>query len=174
MTSHPAPVLDGPAAAPAPRRRGTVVVSSVASDAHTWNLVFLHLLLEELGYTVVDLGACVPDELLVQECRDRRPDLIVISTVNGHGYQDGLRVIRKLRATEGLASTPTVIGGKLVTEAVDRAFVDELVAAGFDAVFQDGMSAPDEFHRFMRALPDPQRRALPAAQADLADSRAAG
>ncbi|MGQ4416103.1 methylaspartate mutase, partial [Streptomyces sp. SAS_269] len=33
-----------------------VVVSSLASDAHTWNLVFLQLLIEESGFDVVNLG----------------------------------------------------------------------------------------------------------------------
>lgn len=171
MSTDPAPVTDGPATTPARRSKGTVIVSSVASDSHTWNLVFLQLLIEELGYTVVNLGACVPDGVLAAECRERNPDLIVLSTVNGHGYQDGMRVIQRLRATEGLAATPTVIGGKLVTELVDGAPLDELVAAGFDGVFQDGVSSPDEFHHFMRALPGDrdQSRSLPVEHVEVGD-----
>ncbi|WP_149828629.1 cobalamin-dependent protein [Streptomyces tailanensis] len=95
--------------------RRTVVVTSMASDSHTWNLVFLQLLLEELGHDVVNLGPCVPDDLLVTRCAAIRPAFVVISSVNGHGCQDGLRVIRRLRSHPGLFAMPVVIGGKLVS-----------------------------------------------------------
>jgi methylaspartate mutase sigma subunit len=115
------------------------VVTSVASDAHTWNLVFLQLALEELGHRVLNLGACVPDNLLIEECLRGRPDLVVVSSVNGHGFQDGIRLIRRIRAQPELAATPVVIGGKLgITGPAGRQCRDQLRAAGFDAVFDDG------------------------------------
>jgi methylaspartate mutase sigma subunit len=126
---------------PRPRpddHRRTAVVTGLASDAHTWNLVFLQLFIEELGYEVVNLGSCVPDDLLVEVVRRRSPDVVVVSTVNGHGYHDGLRVIRKLRCGE-TGRIPVVIGGKFGITATERASrLAELVAAGFDAVFDDG------------------------------------
>jgi N-dimethylarginine dimethylaminohydrolase/methylmalonyl-CoA mutase cobalamin-binding subunit len=117
----------------------TVVVTSVASDSHTWNLVYLQMVLEELGHRVVNLGACVPDNLLVSECLRVRPDLVVVSTVNGHGFHDGMRMIGRIRAREELAATPVVIGGKLgIAGPAGRAGRDQLRAAGFDAVFEEG------------------------------------
>ncbi|KAA2254456.1 hypothetical protein F0L68_30190 [Solihabitans fulvus] len=119
------------------RRR--VLLSSVSSDSHTWNLVFLQLLIEELGHEVVNLGACVPEDELVAQCLRHDPDLVVISTVNGHGYADGRRLIGALRRTGELAAVPVVIGGKLgVAGAADEQYAAELLALGFDAVFQDG------------------------------------
>ena len=117
----------------------SVVLTSVSSDSHTWNLVVLQLLLEELGHQVRNLGACVPDELLVSECLRLRPDLIVVSTVNGHGFHDGLRLIRQVRSHAELAGTPMVIGGKLGISGPgsDRSR-SQLMAAGYDAVFEDG------------------------------------
>ncbi|MFI1019111.1 cobalamin B12-binding domain-containing protein [Streptomyces sp. NPDC020965] len=137
---------------PAERAR-PVLISSVASDSHTWNLVFLQLLIEELGHEVINLGPCVPDELLIAECRDRRPGLVVISTVNGHGYQDGLRVIGKLRACEDLANIPVVIGGKLGVSGPGQSYAAELAGAGFDAVFPDGAEAVSSFTRYVEKLP---------------------
>jgi methylaspartate mutase sigma subunit len=125
---------------PAPVARGlSVVLTSVTSDAHTWNLVFLQLAIEELGHQVRNLGACVPDELLINECLRIRPDLVVVSSVNGHGFHDGLRLIGKFRAHPELAGVRIVIGGKLGIDGPGkRRGHDQLRAAGFDAVFEDG------------------------------------
>ncbi|MER7516479.1 cobalamin-dependent protein [Streptomyces sp. NPDC126499] len=129
-----------------------VVVTTMASDSHTWNLVFLHLLLEELGHRVTNLGACVPDALLVAECRRIEPDLIVLSSVNGHGFHDGLRVIAALRACPALARTTTVIGGKLgIAGSGAPARRRALLAAGFDGVFEEDRSVR-EFPSFVRSL----------------------
>ncbi|MCC8245575.1 cobalamin B12-binding domain-containing protein [Saccharothrix luteola] len=141
----------------------TVVVSGVASDSHTWNLVFLQLLVEELGYPVVNLGPCVPDEVLVERCRHLRPGLVVIGTVNGHGGQDALRVIERLRGVPELAATPVVIGGKLGVSGDVSRHTPALLAAGFDAVFEDGGEAIADFRRFVHAIPPAGRPALSGA-----------
>ncbi|MFJ9770749.1 cobalamin B12-binding domain-containing protein [Kitasatospora sp. NPDC101157] len=134
-------------------RRLSTLVSGVVSDAHTWNLVFLQLYLEELGHTVANLGPCVPPELLADECVRRRPDLVVLSSVNGHGFQDGARMIRELRSRPELAALPVVIGGKLGTAGVaDRERSAALMDAGFTAVFEDAQGAR-ELQAFVGALP---------------------
>lgn len=116
-----------------------VLLSTVCSDAHTWNLVYLDMLLRNLGHVVHNLGPSVPDRLLLRECLRSRPDLVVISTVNGHGLADGLRQIRALRRRRRLAAVPVVIGGKLSTTAQDggEPAARKLLAAGYDAVFAD-------------------------------------
>jgi methylmalonyl-CoA mutase cobalamin-binding subunit len=130
-----------------------VIVSSVASDSHSWNLVYVHLLIEELGCTVINLGTCVPDDLLIAECVRHDPDLVVISTVNGHGHQDGTRVAQRLRAREELRRTPLVIGGKIGTSGAEsQERVTALLQAGFDAVFQEDGRAETEFRAFVAAL----------------------
>ncbi|ASU85327.1 methylaspartate mutase [Nocardiopsis gilva YIM 90087] len=139
--------------------KGTVVVTTMASDSHTWNLVFLQLLIEELGYDVVNLGPCVPDDLLVRECRGIAPAMVVISSVNGHGYQEGMRVIGKLREAGELVATPMVIGGKLgISGGEDTGHIDELMAAGFDGVFQDGVSGVADFQKFIETAPTKGRQ----------------
>jgi methylmalonyl-CoA mutase cobalamin-binding subunit len=130
-----------------------VLVSSTSSDSHTWNLVFLQILLEEMGHHVVNIGSCVPDDLLVAECRRHRPDMVVLSSVNGHGFLDGRRVITRLRREPDLASLPVVIGGKLGTRGGEQgSFGPALMAAGFDAVFEDtdGVGA---FRDYLAAAP---------------------
>ncbi len=130
-----------------------IVVTSLASDAHTWNLVFLQLVLEESGHRVVNLGACVPDDLLVSECARHAPDLIVVSSVNGHGFHEAKRVIAKLRAEPGLAATPVVVGGKLGIDGPGgRERAATLTGAGYDAVFEDAGSIA-AFRAFLDRLP---------------------
>jgi methylaspartate mutase sigma subunit len=129
-----------------------IVVSGTSSDSHTWNLLYLQLFLEDRGHRVVNLGACVPDDLLTGECCRHRPDLVVLSTVNGHGFTDGAGVVRQLRRRPELAGTAVVIGGKLGTGGQDDSgAVRELLTAGFDAVFDrpDGM---DSFERYLGSV----------------------
>lgn len=116
-----------------------ILVSSVSSDAHMWNLVFLQLLLQEWGHRVTNLGPCVPDALIVNECGRRLPDLVVVSSVNGHGFRDGLRLIGALRGRTETANVPAVIGGKLGVDAGQGAAERgaALIAAGYRAVFAD-------------------------------------
>lgn len=116
------------------------------SDAHTWNLVFLQLLLEEWGLDVVNLGSCVPPGLLAAECRKHRPTLVVLSSVNGHGYQDGLRAIEELRDWPELSHISIVIGGKLGTsEEFGAEQMTTLLAAGYDAVYDDNVNDRTRF-----------------------------
>ncbi|MFF8633504.1 cobalamin B12-binding domain-containing protein [Streptomyces pilosus] len=135
----------------------TVVVTGVESDSHTWNLVFLQLLLEERGHRVINLGPCVPVAQLVSACLRHDPALVVVSSVNGHGHVDGLHLARTLRAHPGLAALPMVIGGKLgvSASAAERGRqAADLLEAGFDAVFDDGREE-DLRHYLDSARPAP-------------------
>jgi methylmalonyl-CoA mutase cobalamin-binding subunit len=141
------------------------LVSSVSSDAHMWNLVFLQLLLEEHGGEVSNLGACVPDQVIIDECRKERPDVLVLSTVNGHGHLDGLRLIRRIRSEPDLAGLRVVIGGKLgVRGAENVQFIEALSEGGFDAVFESE-GGLENFNEFLRGLNSGSRAALPTVQA---------
>jgi methylaspartate mutase sigma subunit len=143
-------------------RKPRVVLSTVSSDSHTWNLVFLHLLLEELGCEVTNLGACVPDDVLIGMVRAQAPDAVVISSVNGHGHIDGSRMITSLRADKdpAVAGVPVVIGGKLdIQGAADTDLAGRLIAAGFDAVFMDGANL-NEFSRTVTRLAHVARPAV--------------
>ncbi|MFI6067012.1 cobalamin B12-binding domain-containing protein [Micromonospora sp. NPDC051227] len=125
------------------------MLSGVKSDSHTWNLVYLELLLRERGHDVLNLGPCVPVSLLVDEAVAVRPDLVVFSTVNGHGLRDGIEAIQALRARPILAEVPVAIGGKLdVAGTTGSALSDPLLAAGFTAVFNDDQML-DAFHAFL-------------------------
>lgn len=147
-----------------------VLVAGTASDSHTWNLVYLQLFVEERGHEVVNLGPCVPVELLVDRCRQFQPDLVVLGTVNGHGHLDGLAAISALRAVPELADVPVVIGGKLgvLGSQGNDTFTRQLLDAGFTAVF----TAEEPIERFEalldRVLGRPGRQKAPARPLELA------
>ncbi|MBK3645682.1 MULTISPECIES: cobalamin B12-binding domain-containing protein [Streptomyces] len=140
-----------------------VVVTGLPSDAHTWNLVFMQLLLEDLGHHVVNLGPCIAQDEIVESCCKYQPDLLVVSSVNGHGFHDAEQLVRALRARWELAGLPAVVGGKLgVRGAEGRAGHRRLLlSAGFDAVFHDEEGlAP--FKEFVTALAADRTPPVPA------------
>ncbi len=129
----------------------TCVLATVGSDSHTWNLVYMQLLLEEHGFEVTNLGACTPPALVRRTVKDEAPDLVVVSSINGHACVEAPTLARLLRS--GSASPPPmVIGGRFTTDASedDEAAAD-LVSAGFSAAFV-GADAIDRFRTFLTEL----------------------
>lgn len=146
------------------RRHRRVLLATTSSDAHTWNLVFLQLLLEENGFEVINLGSCVPDELLIDCARRERPDTIVISTVNGHASSDGVRMVQAIRNQPDIAHLPMVIGGKLGTSpASSHDSAHALANAGFDVVFTEDADPEILAERLNGLPPAHSRPALSAA-----------
>lgn len=138
--------------------RPLALVSGTSSDSHMWNLVYLQLLLEEIGFTVVNLGACVPDPVLVTACLRHRPALTVLSSVNGHGCVDAARAVAAMRARPALATMPVVVGGSLgVTGGDTEAHAAMLERAGADATFE-GPGAVEAFRRFVAGLATGRRQ----------------
>lgn len=128
------------------------VVATVSSDAHTWNLVFLQLLLEERGHVVHNTGPCVTAAEVAARCRAHGADLLVLSTVNGHGVIEAPDYLTEIRADAGLERMRVVLGGNLSTNGkLDLGDVSRLHSSGFDAVFTSP-TALDEFAAFLAPL----------------------
>jgi len=127
------------------------LLATVESDSHMWNLVYLQLWLAERGLQVHNLGSCTPVQAVLDALdQNRHPHLLVISSVNGHGYSQGLALIRTLRQHH--PHLHVVIGGKLTTcEAYTREVGAELLAAGYDAVFTEA-DALDTFDRHLQQM----------------------
>ncbi|SET96791.1 cobalamin B12-binding domain-containing protein [Hymenobacter actinosclerus] len=124
--------------------KALALLTTVPSDAHNWNLIFMQLLLEENGFTVINLGPCVPYDLLASACLKHNPDVVVVSTINGHGFIEGKALITETRKVPGLADTPFFIGGKLSTDAtLSHLYAVELELAGYRKAFNGGDGLPD-------------------------------
>ncbi|NYT94283.1 cobalamin B12-binding domain-containing protein [Salinispora sp. H7-4] len=156
-------------------RRLHVLVTGTSSDAHTWNLIFLQLALEEAGHDVTNLGPCVPDDLLTETCVRLRPDALVISSVNGHGHADAARAAAVVRHDSRHDAMPIIVGGLLGTAGNPNAVhAPALEAAGVTAVLEK-----DDLPELMRLLAEirtavaatPAAVAAPAAAATPAAAR---
>lgn len=126
-----------------------IMLSGTASDAHTWNLVVVQLILEELGHSVTNLGPCTPDLEIATRCETDNPDLLIIGSINGHGRQDGLSLIREIRSRPALQRLPVVIGGMLSTDGTSSAA--KLLSAGYNSVIEGKVGA-DRLNSYITAL----------------------
>ncbi len=136
----------------------TAVLATIPSDSHTWNLVFLQLVLEECGYTVRNLGACTSVSTTLRACAEAEVDLLVVSSVNGHGRREGAALVSALRADPELATLPAVIGGLPTTFGDDARAAAELLGTGYDRVFL-GDSAESDLRSYLAQSIAPGRRA---------------
>ncbi|MCX4778550.1 cobalamin-dependent protein [Streptomyces sp. NBC_01264] len=123
------------------------LLTTVESDSHFWNLIYLEKFIAENGGEVRNLGGCTPADLVVKEVNEFQPDLLVVSSVNGHGYYGTSVVLTELKRA-GI-SVPCVAGGKLTTAPSDNDRVRrELLSQGCTDVFL-GEDAIDRFREFM-------------------------
>ncbi|MFJ5631818.1 cobalamin B12-binding domain-containing protein [Streptomyces goshikiensis] len=123
------------------------LLSTVESDSHIWNLVYLQKLLEENGAQVQNLGACTPVGDVVRAVSESRPDLLVVSSVNGHGLHGARVLLSALR--ELRLDVPSVVGGKLTTAESDNDRTRRtLLTHGYTDVF----TGEDSINRFLTFL----------------------
>jgi methylaspartate mutase sigma subunit len=151
-----------------------VVLTSIPSDSHTWNLVYLDLFISERGFEVVNLGACTPVELVRRRCREVEPRLVVVSTVNGHGGLQAQELARSLANLPKRDRIELVLGGKLgIHGEVDATRTRALLTAGFDHVFDDSPTMMAAFETVLRSVRVRARRSREA-ESSLRDGMLSG
>lgn len=136
----------------------TALLTTVPSDSHSWNLVFMEFLLNDLGYKVENLGPNTPMDEVVSRLNQHGSAIVVVSTVNGHGYLEGAELARRIRAeTDHLDGL--YIGGKICTENDPLTIArhsETLKTAGFDEVFDDSVANSfDAFQELVTAQLQP-------------------
>ncbi|MEV0256360.1 cobalamin-dependent protein [Streptomyces sp. NPDC050732] len=130
-------------------RPPVAVVTTISSDAHTWNLVHLQLVLEERGWQVINLGSCTPVDLVVRSLTEADADLLVVSTVNGHGLLEVPSLLDAVLRVPERLRPPVVLGGKLTTHGeIGDGEVRRLRERGFAEVFR-GETAVDAFRSYL-------------------------
>lgn len=130
--------------------KNKVMLCSLPSDAHTWNLVVVEQRLREMGLDVHNMGSCVPIDELASAAKGLKPKLIVVSSINGHGEVEAMKLIDTLARAGVTRDAQVVIGGKLAT-SVQRAqeLMPRLVYAGYADVYMGN----DSLEKFADDLP---------------------
>jgi methylmalonyl-CoA mutase cobalamin-binding subunit len=131
------------------------ILATLPTDCHTWNLIYLQLILEEMNYRVENLGPCTAAATLIRQMTKEAPDVIVISTINGSACHDAISLIHEIRRALPLLRIPVAIGGNLDL-GLDGEHVQcaRLAAAGYDAVFPRSSSGND-LRRWIQELSAP-------------------
>jgi methylaspartate mutase sigma subunit len=126
------------------------LIATVESDSHMWNLVYLQLWLTEQGYGVKNLGSCTPVAEVLKALEQQQPSLLVVSSVNGHGYYQGKQLIEQVRWR--YPDLECVIGGMLTTSQEQTGRIrEDLLRAGYNGVFV-GVDAMLRFESYLGTL----------------------
>jgi 5-methyltetrahydrofolate--homocysteine methyltransferase len=111
--------------------KGKVMLATVRGDIHDIGKNIVALLLRNYGYSVIDLGKDVRDEVIIEAAKKEKPDVIGLSALMTTTMVNMKEVIRLVRA-QGI-KTDFLVGGAVVTEAyaasIGASFAKDGVAA---------------------------------------------
>jgi len=126
-----------------------VILSGTPSDSHMWNLIFMELFLQENGCRVRNLGPCVPVHEIYDSLEESPFDLVVISSVNGHLFQDAMKIITPSFCYAPNQLPPFLAGGKIGISQKSAEFQKKrLIKLGYDDLFIE----EDSLTRFKKYL----------------------
>ena len=108
-------------------RIGTFVMGTVAGDIHDIAKNLCNVMLEGVGFEVIDLGVNVPAEEFVQAIRDHQPDAVGISAFLTTTMPELDTTIAAIEEAGVRAETKILIGGAPVTQD----YADQIGADGY-------------------------------------------
>ena len=111
---------------------GTVVLATVKGDIHDLGKNIVAALLENSGFTVIDLGKDVPTEAIVEAARTHHANIIGLCALMTTTMTQIDQTIAELKAA-GISSK-TIVGGAVLTQ-------EYAIQAGADAYAQNGVEA---------------------------------
>lgn len=115
--------------------RGTVVLATVEGDIHDIGKNIVSVLMENHGFTVIDLGRDVKPEVILEKAREANADVVCLSALMTTTMPKMKDVI-DLFAEESF-DCPVLIGGAATT----RAFAEAIGAAGYGRDAQEAVEA---------------------------------
>jgi 5-methyltetrahydrofolate--homocysteine methyltransferase len=122
------------------RQRGLVLLATVEGDIHDIGKNIVALMLKNHGYKIIDLGKDVSAEIIIQNMRKMKPDVVGLSALMTTTMVSMKNVIEKA-ARAGLAGR-FLLGGAVVTQA----YADKIGAA----YARDGVEAVRVVERLMK------------------------
>ncbi len=114
-------------------KKAVVVLATVKGDIHDIGKNIVKLLLENYGFSVVDLGRDVPPERIVEETVSRRAPLVGLSALMTTTVPAMEETIRQLRAHAPWCKV--IVGGAVLTqEYADKMGADKYAKDGMETV----------------------------------------
>jgi trimethylamine corrinoid protein len=106
---------------------GTVVIATIEGDIHSIGKTIVGTMLRAYGFDVIDLGADVPVERIIEVAIEKEADIIGISALLTTTMFGQKKVIEALRERNMLGKFKVILGGAPVTNS----WVTECNADGF-------------------------------------------
>ena len=101
--------------------KGVIVIGTVAGDLHDIGKNLVGMLLESVGYTIIDLGIDVPVDDFINAVCKYEPDILALSALLTTTMGSQREVMKKIRE-EGLAEkVKVIVGGGPVTHDYAKA-----------------------------------------------------
>jgi 5-methyltetrahydrofolate--homocysteine methyltransferase len=114
------------------KSRGTVIIATVKGDIHDLGKNIVGALLENNGFTVIDLGKDVSDAQIVEAAITHNADIVGLCALMTTTMPQIDIAIQSLKAAT--ADIKTIVGGAVLT-------ADYAAQAGADAYARDGVAA---------------------------------
>lgn len=123
------------------KRKLKLVLGVIGSDVHAVGNKILENILVEEGFKVTNIGVLSSQEDFINAAIETAADLIVISSLYGHGEID-CRGMREKCIEAGIDDIPLYVGGNLVVgkkdfNEVKKTFEEEM---GFSRAYPPGTS----------------------------------
>jgi len=112
---------------------GKVVIGVMEGDVHDIGKNIVRILLEVVGFTVVDLGRDVPGNQFVDTIREEKPDIVALSALMTTSMMGMPELVGLLAQSRMRADVKVIIGGGPITPE----FAEKIGADGY------GKNAPE-------------------------------
>ena len=100
----------------APVSKGKIILATVKGDIHDIGKNIVKVLLDNYGYTVVDLGRDVAPELIVKTALEQKIRVIGLSALMTTTLASMEQTISLVRSTQGLEDCKFLVGGAVLTK----------------------------------------------------------
>ena len=116
----------------------TLIIGVIGADVHAVGNKILEYAFSQAGINVVNLGVMVSQEEYIAAAVETNADIIVVSSLYGHGEID-CRGLREKCDEAGLRNIPLYVGGNLVVGKSDFLEVEKrFLEMGFSRVYPPG------------------------------------
>lgn len=121
---------------------GTIIMCTVKGDMHDIGKNLVIMMLEGVGYDVIDLGVDLNVEKLIQQVKEIKPDVLGLSALLTTTMPEMKNVIEALKDNGLRKSVKVMVGGA----PIDTRFAEEIGADGYG---NDAAEAVKQARRLM-------------------------